>query len=304
MNRLLIYMVLVPTGWILARLPMFMLFPLGRALGRLWCRLKPDRRHVAARNLELCFHDLDENARETLLRQVIDATGVGLMETVLAIWASDRRLRRLFDVEGDVQLQQQLKQDKPLLLYSAHFTSVELACRLVNLVSPRPIAMVVRRNANPALEAVIDRARRRHAGDTIEKKQIRQLLQLLQSGTPVMYGFDQHFSSQTVDSTLFGVPAVTLSVAGKLASRSQAAVMSFWCVRNNQGRYQLCIDDVWQDYPSGDDAQDADRYNRWLEQKISASPAQYLWVHRRFRQTEIDGIPAYGNTLRREKHRD
>ena len=133
---------------------------------------------------------------------------------------------------------------------------------------------------------------------------MRQLLQLLKSGVPVMYGFDQHFSSQTVAPTLFGVPAQTLSTAGKLAERSQANVMSFWCVRDQDARYQLTLDAPWSDYPTGDDRQDADRYNRWLEHHISKTPEQYLWVHRRFRQSAIDGQPVYDNQLRREKHRD
>jgi Kdo2-lipid IVA lauroyltransferase/acyltransferase len=46
----------------------------------------------------------------------------------------------------------------------------------------------------------------------------------------------------------------------------------------------------WSDFPSDDPVADAARMNRWIESEIRRNPAQYLWVHRRFK-TRPPGQP-------------
>jgi Kdo2-lipid IVA lauroyltransferase/acyltransferase len=40
---------------------------------------------------------------------------------------------------------------------------------------------------------------------------------------------------------------------------------------------------AWTDWPSKDAEGDALRMNQWIEREITQSPAQYLWVHKRFK---------------------
>ena len=37
------------------------------------------------------------------------------------------------------------------------------------------------------------------------------------------------------------------------------------------------------DFPTEDPVADTARMNRWIEEQIRANPAQYLWVHKRFK---------------------
>lgn len=300
MHRLAV--LLWPLGWVLARLPSSWLMALGAGLGQLQRRLSPQRVRVARRNLELCLDELDETDREQILHQTLSETGRGIMEMVLATWGSDRRLCRIASIDGLAHYQQAVAGDRPVLVYFAHFTSVELAGRLLNLAAEQPAALVVRRQSNPTLERLIDRGRRRHARRTIEKKDLKGLLRTLRE-QPVFYGFDQHFSAQTVWSSLFGVPAATLTTPARLAARCDAQVLSAWCHRDERGQYQLRIDPPWSGYPSGDPKTDADRYNAWLESRIREHPAQYLWLHRRFRQPLPDGRSLYADSVVRAKHR-
>jgi KDO2-lipid IV(A) lauroyltransferase len=47
----------------------------------------------------------------------------------------------------------------------------------------------------------------------------------------------------------------------------------------------------WHDFPGSDDDLAATaRINRWIEAEIRSMPAQYLWVHRRFK-TRPEGEP-------------
>jgi KDO2-lipid IV(A) lauroyltransferase len=46
----------------------------------------------------------------------------------------------------------------------------------------------------------------------------------------------------------------------------------------------------WTDWPTDDALANAAAMNRWIEAQIRAQPAQYLWVHKRFK-TRPPGVP-------------
>ena len=51
-------------AWLAARIPWRLQRPLGRAIGALLYRLLRDRRHVARRNIALCFPELDASRKD------------------------------------------------------------------------------------------------------------------------------------------------------------------------------------------------------------------------------------------------
>src|SRR5688500_16786846 len=71
---------------LLARIPWPLQRVLGSGLGALLRMAMPGRRRIAARNLELCFPELDPHAREALLRAHFAALGTGVFEFARAWW--------------------------------------------------------------------------------------------------------------------------------------------------------------------------------------------------------------------------
>jgi KDO2-lipid IV(A) lauroyltransferase len=47
--------------------------------------------------------------------------------------------------------------------------------------------------------------------------------------------------------------------------------------------YRVRFLEPWAHFPTDDAFADAVALNRWIEQEIRCNPAQYLWVHRRFK---------------------
>ena len=45
------------------------------------------------------------------------------------------------------------------------------------------------------------------------------------------------------------------------------------------------------DWPTDDPLGDTLRMNQWIEAEVRRCPAQYLWVHKRFK-TRPEGLPA------------
>ncbi|MEM6576612.1 MAG: lipid A biosynthesis acyltransferase, partial [Pseudomonadota bacterium] len=55
--------------------------------------------------------------------------------------------------------------------------------------------------------------------------------------------------------------------------------------------------------PSGDVSADTAWIKRWIEAQVREAPAQYLWMHRRFRNRPPGEPPFYPPKARRRKHR-
>ena len=47
--------------------------------------------------------------------------------------------------------------------------------------------------------------------------------------------------------------------------------------------YVVQLYPAWRDFPSGDVAADARRMNAFIEARVREMPAQYYWLHKRFK---------------------
>ena len=90
----------------------------------------------------------------------------------------------------------------------------------------------------------------------------------------------------------FGISAATLLAPSRMARALNMAVQPVVAetLPGGQG-YRVRFVDPWPDFPSGDARADTAAMNRWIEAEIRRNPAQYLWVHKRFK-TRPPGEPA------------
>ena len=80
---------------LVAVLPHRWLLRIGRVLGWIAARVFGERRRVAARNLELCFPELDAGTRATLLEDNLRDAGVMLVKFALAWMGSRSAIERI-----------------------------------------------------------------------------------------------------------------------------------------------------------------------------------------------------------------
>jgi KDO2-lipid IV(A) lauroyltransferase len=279
---------------LIALLPFGALMALGRALGMLTQRLPGERRSVARRNLELCFPQLDGAAREALLRRSLADLGLMLVEFAFAWMGSERALARVpLAIDGLEHLENCRTQGRGVLLVGAHFSHLELCARLVS--QRIRIAGMYRVMDNPVFERAVLRARLRYADDMFTKEDIRRTVKHLKGGGTVWYAPDQDMRGKdSVFVPFFGVPAATITATHHLARLSGAAVIPFFHRRRDDGRgYAIRLEPPLADFPGADAGSDTARVNVCIEAMVRAAPAQYLWVHKRFKSRPPGTAPLY-----------
>lgn len=256
---------------------------LGRWLGAAALRVAGRRRRVAAVNLELCFPERSAAERAALLREHFRALGIGIVEIGLAWWAGDERLRGRYSVEGGQHLAAAVAAGHGVLLLSGHFTTMDIMGRLLGLEFD--IDAVHRPLGVPLLDAITRQRRGRSVGQLIDKRTPRALPQRLRAGRCIWIAADQaDTAAGSVLAPFFGRPAPTNTTISRLASRRGCAVVPVICVRERDGRYRLVIEPAEAAF-DGDAAADAARLNAIVERHARAAPAQYYWIHRRFKTT-------------------
>jgi len=269
--------------WLTARLPYALLLRIGRGLGRLSARLLRERRHVAARNIALCFTELGAVERAAMLQENLIDGGVMLIEFALAWMGSPRALARVpLTLDGIGHLDAALKSGRGVLLVGAHFSHLELCARLVS--QRIRIGGMYREHDDDAFEWAIKCARLRYADAMFSKDALRQSVRYLKSGHTIWYAPDQDMRGKdAVFAPFFGVPASTITATHHLARLSGACVIPFFHRRLDGGGYAIRLEAPLQNFPTSDAVADTARVNASIERMVREAPTQYLWMHKRFK---------------------
>jgi KDO2-lipid IV(A) lauroyltransferase len=251
-----------------------------------------ERRRIAARNLELCFPGLDEGSRNALLREHFAALGTSLFEFGRAWWGSVEALKRGIRIDGLEHLAAARAGGRGVIVVSGHFTTLE-ACGRLLCEAGVPLAGMYRPYSDPAMEWAVLQGRARYAAAMFPKKDVRGTARHLKRGGLLWYAPDQDPSrGDSVYVPFFGQPAHSLTSTHQLARMSGAAVVLFSHHRRDEGGFDLSLGPALENFPSNDATDDTARVIAGIETTVRAAPAQYLWIHRRFKRRP-DGEDVY-----------
>lgn len=271
--------------WLLGRLPYQLNRACGALLGRLLAPLLRSRGRVAARNLAVCFPELSDGERQSLLQANLRNTGLLLSEFAFAWMASIKSAAKVpVRFENLAALEHAVARGKGVLLVGAHFSHLELCGRLLCMHQATPVGGMYREHASAAFEWAVKRSRLRYAQAMFRRDELRGAIRWLKSGNILWYAPDQEYRrGDTVFAPFFGVPASTLTATHQLAKMTGAAVVGFAHRRLPDGSFVIHLSDPLAEFPSHDALADTTRVNALIEQAIRAAPEQYLWLHQRFK---------------------
>ncbi|MEF7617205.1 lipid A biosynthesis acyltransferase [Aquincola sp. MAHUQ-54] len=279
--------------WLVHLLPLGVQAFAGRQLGRLLHRLAGPRRRIARRNVALCFPAMAEAERHAMVREHFQWLGRSLLERGLLWYARPERLRRLIHVEGDVRLAE--RSERPVMWLVPHFMALDVAGSATQLFQQRMVGSIYQAQSNPVFDAAMRRGRVRFGqGDIFSRKEgVLPLIRAIRQRGFMFFNLpDMDFGHREAAFVpFFGVPAATLLAPSKMARALDMVVQPVVAemLPGGQG-YRVRFLPPWTDFPTDDPVADITRMNRWIEAEVRRNPAQYLWVHKRFK-TRPPGEP-------------
>lgn len=274
---------------------------LAAGLGRLVYRTIGIRRDVAEDQLRHAFPERDEAWIRGVASDAYAHLGrEGLTMLRLSRLGADEVIAAT-EVEGLDEVRAALDEGNGVVMVTGHFGNWEIGGAAV-AARGIPIDVVVRRQANPLFDALINRARERLGMRVIERNRAtKETLRSLRTGRMVALVADQDARRSGLFVTFFGRPASTFRGPAVLALRSGAPVFIGTAERRSDDGYLVRLRPI--PAPVSDDPEEQVRevtaaHVAALEAAIRANPGQYLWQHRRWK---TDPEPGAGERVRRRK---
>jgi Kdo2-lipid IVA lauroyltransferase/acyltransferase len=251
-------------------------------------RAVPRLRRAAYTNLSLALPGAD---RKAIVDGVFDSLGRVLL--AFAKFPSIRRenVERWIRCEGLEHYTNALREGRGVLIATGHLGNWELSA-FAHAWLTSPMNVVVRPLDNLWIDRLIQQRRELSGNRSISKREIaRPILKALAANQAVGILIDHNWTSDTgVFVDFFGLPACTDAGFAKLATRSGAPVIpGFALWSEKERRYVLHF------YPpvpiTGDAVCDTAALQAAFERIVRAHPAEWLWIHRRWK-TRPPGEPS------------
>lgn len=270
--------------WVLHWLPLRIQSGIGQGLGCVlyWVALR--RRRIGEINLALCFPDWDKKQRNRVLKQHFQAVTRAALEHGLLWWSSAARIHQWVRIEGLEHFT--AVHGRPLILLAPHFVGLDMGgVRLSTEYAP--LVSMYSRLKNPQFDQLMLRARTRFGQSKLFSRHegVRPMIAEIKHGLPLYYLPDQDFGAKdAVFAPFFGIPTATVNAMPRLAKLTGAVVLPVITRQLPGGQgYVVRFYPAWQHYPSADITADVSRMNQFIEQRVREMPAQYFWLHKRFK---------------------
>lgn len=277
---------------LLGALPLPLLRGLGWVLGALLYVLAPSRRHVVQTNLALCFPAWSQAER----RRQCFLTFVHFAQSWLDrgwLWHAPAAV-----VQARLQLGgalEGLAGDTPTVLFAPHFMGLDAAWTALTQQLPRRFSTIYSPQLNPTVDAWVLAGRQRFGQPEMVARLdgAKPIVAAVCRGEPLYLLPDMNFDpSESLFVPFYGVSAATVPSLSRFAKLGRAQVVPVVTRMTPQG-YAIDVLPAWGNFPTADLAADTERMNRELQSYIDTMPAQYYWVHKRFKDRPNGEAPPY-----------
>lgn len=273
--------------WLIHFLPLPLQAKLGQWTGLILYWLARDRRHIARTNIRLCFPEKDTAQQQQLVKDCFQYFARSFIERGILWWSTPKRLNRLIQVNNHHYLTDILQQHpkQPVILLAPHFVALDAGWTWLS--QHHTLVTVYSKQKNRYFNQKLLAGRQRFGQSKLYVRQrgMRPVIKALRQGLPFYYLPDQDFNIKDgIFSPFFGIATATLTALPRLAQITDAVIIPVTTKMRPDGQgYQLQFHPPWQHYPCGNLEADTRRMNAFIEQAVQDMPAQYFWLHKRFK---------------------
>ncbi len=263
-----------------------------KMLALLLYHIDSKRRALTITNLTHAFGDRSPDEIKTLSKEVYVELSKTVAEILLMFAGRFDIDDAVVNKEEALKQIEELTQNSPngIIAMTAHFSNWEL---LAHFLAKHGLKMLVigREGNNKLIEDNITTPfRRKYGNDTAFKsKAMLSMVKRLKQGDNVGILIDQKSGAQgSVKVDFFGEPAETTLSIATLKEKLDPLVVPFFAVRVGEGKYRILIERPveYEGDETGDERLEkmTRQYNSVMESVIRAYPAQWFWMHNRWRR--------------------
>ena len=273
----------------LGYLPLSWLRALGAGLGALLWVAIPSRRRVVDTNLRVCFAHLSEAERAQLTRDTFVYFAQAWLDRSWLWHRSGACIQARVQLSGEIAA---LSEATPTVLFAPHFMGLDVGWTALTLNLPLSFTTIFTPQSNAVVDAWVAKGRQRFGSVRLFRREdgVKPIVSALRQHELLYLLPDMNFGpSESIFVPFYGEPAATVPSLSRFAKLGRARVVPVITRMNDTG-YEVVVHSAWHDFPTDDAEVDTALMNQRLEAFINTMPAQYFWVHKRFK-TRPPGAP-------------
>lgn len=267
---------------------------LGAAVGALMRRISPRHYRIVMANLRLAFGP-ERSGRElhAIARACYLHLGKCLMEFIRLPRMGREEVKRVVELRGVEHLEAARVRGEGAILLTGHLGNWEMVgARLA--AEGYPVAAIARAQRDSTLTDYILKTREATGMKIYHRESaVRASLLALRSNEFVGMLMDQNAGCDGVFVDFFGHLASTAPGAAVFALKTEAPVLPVFGYRKPDDTHVATVDAPVPLIRTGDRPRDVlentARYTKIVEDKIRAHPAQWFWLHKRWKSRPPQG---------------
>jgi Kdo2-lipid IVA lauroyltransferase/acyltransferase len=289
----LIYAAVRLAAMLIHALPVDFCLAVARRLARIWYRL--DAKHAARSraNLHNCFPDFTPQQCDQIARQSVEHLFMLIVEILFTTRLIHLETWRNFVELGDIRATLELMIRRTnghggLIMLTGHYGNWEITGYTLATLGFETVS-VARALNNPYLNDWLMGVRQRRGQRVVDKKgAAMEVAELLGNGGVVAFVADQNAGPKGVFVDFFGRKASTYKSIALLAMQFEVPIVVGYARRTDRGfHFKIDTQDIIRPEDWKDQADPliyiTQRYTKAIEDFVRAAPAQYWWMHRRWK---------------------
>jgi KDO2-lipid IV(A) lauroyltransferase len=270
-------------------LPLNLVARLGRTVGALAFHLDGRHRRVVLDNLNLCFgREKSSEEIQAIAQENFRRLGENYLSAIKTAAMSFEELRPHLEFIGNECLPQKTGAEPPrnVVVAIGHFGNFELYARLQSVLSGYQGATTYRALNQPALNRLMQDLRQRSGCLFFERRADGHALRRRMEQRGVILGLLADQSAKGLRGPFLGRDCNTGLAPAILALRYDAELCTQICYRVGLAKWRLEFGEKISTHHNGEPRSSEDimrDVNRALEIAVRRDPANWFWVHRRWK---------------------
>ena len=274
--------------WLFRLLPLAAVARLGGLGGRVFFLCSRTYRSLAARNLHIAYAgEMTDGERRALLWRHAATLGANLACSVKLPCMSKDAIAPHVEVTGYEHMEAASADGRGVVCVISHMGPWELFTHTREYIPPgRPAGAIYQALSNPLLDTMVRASREQMHHQLFERGDgFFAAIALLKQGGLVGVLSDQHAGDAGVFAPFFGRLASSTTLPLLLARKAKAGAVTIGIRTTGLARWQIYVGPL-EIPPRGDAANALPALNLALEAMIRRSPADWFWVHNRWKTPE------------------